>query len=159
MQDQGQYSLVMLPATIAHIPQWYLCSTSVLPHCWVLLLLAPPHIHSPSNSKWGKYITGRRIKLNWRCLWLERILQSPFNNVILYFIRVVNRPIEDVMVEYDKTSLSGRHIHSLFDLMSYAGCCCILCYPALLKLGPKPKQYKSLLVSSTASNEGPHEGS
>ena len=86
------------------------------------MLLAPPHIHSPSNSKWGKYITGRRIKLNWRCLWLERILQSPFNNVILYFIRVVNRPIEDVMVEYDKTLLSGRHIHSLFDLILYATC-------------------------------------
>ena len=47
------------------VPQWYLCSTSVLPHCWVLLLLAPPHIHSPSNSKKGKYITGRNIKLNW----------------------------------------------------------------------------------------------
>ena len=61
-----------------------------------------------------------------RRLWLERILQSPFNNVILYFIRVVNRPIEDVMVEYDKTLLSGRHIHSLFDLILHATCMVLL---------------------------------
>ena len=58
--------------------------------------------------------------------WFERILQSPFNNVILYFIRVVNRPIEDVMVEYDKTLLSGRHIHSLFDLILHATCMVLL---------------------------------
>ena len=31
MQDRGQYSLVMLPATIAHIPQWCLNGTSVVP--------------------------------------------------------------------------------------------------------------------------------
>ena len=30
---------------------------------------------------------------------------------------LLNRPIEDVTVEYDKTLLSGRHIHSLFAII------------------------------------------
>ena len=35
---------------------------------------------------------------------------------------LLNRPIEDVTVEYDKTLLSGRHIHSLFDLNLQVTC-------------------------------------
>ena len=35
---------------------------------------------------------------------------------------LLNRPIEDVTVEYDKTLLSGRHIHSLFDLNLLVTC-------------------------------------
>ena len=75
---------------------------------------------------------------------------------------LLNRPIEDVTVEYDKTLLSGRHIHSLFAIIlhvtsSRAGV--IMLYSVLsciAEVWPKPKQYKSLLVSSTASNEGTH---
>ena len=79
---------------------------------------------------------------------------------------LLNRPIEDVTVEYDKTLLYGRHIHSLFDLNLQVTCraqrVVVMLYSVLsciAEVWPKPKQYKSLLVGSTASNEGPHEAS